>query len=452
MSEPLQSSVFFLIQKFESKPRLQDSAGYLEVAAPMRASGLIGESWIYDFGKDLSYYDSLIQERIAYIAAEVGDEPVVVYGAGAHTERYLDLYRKLNLVALSDSDKRLWGTYRFGLEVIPPDAVPERVAHVIVSTRAFERAVEDDLTQRFQGRLSIYTLYAELADQERQWLQQHLQEAQQRIRESKPDILFYTPAHPAERIPLEWFDGLKGTLPSLKVVVIWWDYDEQGGDNPYLQLERESLQYADLIIENSNISRLERMRERKPPYGNHTNVSKIHFLPTPFDPATFYPAAEGEEKTFDIAVIGSSVGMRTKWIEALRQRYGERFHHIGGVYRSAQPLSIEKYADALRKTRIVINTQTYPFRSQCKGRVREVLACGCLLLEEDNPETRAAFREGDGLMFFSSMQELTQKVDYSLLDNALQDEVARRGLAWYEQHNSPRVWSGRVLDLLSHEQ
>lgn len=446
MSISHQPRVFFLIQKFESKPRLQDSAGYLEVAAPLMASGLVGEMQIHDFGKDLAYYDELVRARITELKTQIGDAPVVVYGAGAHTERYLDDFRQLNLQALSDSSEPLWGTRRYGLKVVRPDEIPEIASHVVVSTRVFESSVMETLSRTMPGGVTVYALYASMQESEQQWLEQQLAVAEQHIIGFKPDVLIYTPSHPAERVSEAWFMHLKSVMPALHIVVIWWDYDEQTADNPYLQFERESLRYGDVVIDMHGLRR-ERMLRREGVYRDHPNVERLLYLHCSNDPAVFYPGED--EKCFDIAIFGSAVGKRSDWIEKLQQRYGDRFLHVGGVYSEVQPLEIEKYADLLRKTRIVINTQTYSFRQQCKGKVKETLACGAMLLEEDNGETRMLCGDDGALVYFSDFDELAAKIDYYLSNESERKKIASAGRLFFQQELSPRVWAERLLEAVN---
>ncbi|MBK9616451.1 MAG: hypothetical protein IPO35_13430 [Uliginosibacterium sp.] len=73
------------------------------------------------------------------------------------------------------------------------------------------------------------------------------------------------------------------------MVTLWWDYDEAAQQGSYLDYERDTLRWADLVIENSNGTRLERMHRRAAPYEQHQGAEKAIFHPTVFDPALFYP-------------------------------------------------------------------------------------------------------------------------------------------------------------------
>ena len=101
--------------------------------------------------------------RLNGIRQRVGDEPVVIYGAGEHTHGLFEIpaLRRLNIVALADRDFNKWGSSMEGLPVIPPTEIPDRARHVVISTKAHERAVKKDLTQTYGDRLILHGLYHE---------------------------------------------------------------------------------------------------------------------------------------------------------------------------------------------------------------------------------------------------------------------------------------------------
>lgn len=137
------------------------------------------------------------------------------------------------------------------------------------------------------------------------------------------------------------------------------------------------------MIENERTPRTH--ARRAAPYERHEGAEKAIFHLTGVRPDALLSHPKAELRFHDIALFGSPVGRRREWIDLLQSRYGDRFHHLGGVAEpGCPPLPIADYAQALRQTRICINTQTYPFRKQCKGKVGgEALGCGTLLLEED---------------------------------------------------------------------
>lgn len=435
----------FIIHRFDTKS-IDDSAGIIEVMRPMLASGLLGEHRLISLGRDTADYVSLIEKRIDAVLDASAGEPVVIYGAGAHTRQFYPQFQRLRIAAVADRDASLWGGQVLGHPVISPAQIPAYARHVVISSRAYEEGIERDLHALHGEHLSVHALYGRNPDGilRQQWED----EIRATVAEFQPDLLVHTPVHPHENLSADFFLALREVHPAMRLVTLWWDYDEAAEQGSYLDYERATLRWADLVIENSNGTRLERMHRRAAPYEQHQGAEKAIFHPTVFDPALFYPDLKAELR-YDIALFGSSVGKRREWIDLLQARYGSRFHHLGGVYEPGRPpLPITDYAQALRQTRICINTQTYPFRKQCKGKVREALGCGTLLLEEDNSETRCILDDGEGLRYFASADELFALIDQYLDDSAAHAEVVRRGQAvWTARHSAER-WTATLLQRL----
>jgi hypothetical protein len=435
----------FVIHRFDAKP-LSDSAGVIEVLKPMLASGLLGEHRVISLGRDTEDYLALIEAAVERAARAAAGAPVVIYGAGAHTRQFTPQLGRLRITAVADRDPSLWGTRCMGHPVIAPDQIPAHAQHVVISSRAYEQGILQDLAASFGNTVRLHPLYGPNPDGEMRAARET--EIQETVEAFRPDLLVHTPVHPHENLSAEFFLGLRDLHPALRIVTLWWDYDEAARHGSYLDYERETLRWADLVIENSNGTRLERMRRGDPPYEHHRNCDKVFFHPTVFDPALFHPEPEAEPR-YDIALFGSSVGRRREWIDRLSRRYGERFHHLGGTYESGRaPLPVADYAAALRRTRICVNTQTYPFRTQCKGKVREALACGVLLLEEDNPETRLLLQPGEGIEYFSDEESLFALIDRYLADDTRRRGTVARGQAVWRTERNAAAWTRALLERL----
>lgn len=432
---------FFAIHRFESKC-YEDSAGKLEVREPMVQSGLLGETQTYHFGWGEEDSRHLIREAVTRCKQKNGDKPVVIYGAGAHTTQYWDILSSLNIVAISDKNSDLWGTYLKRLPVISPQDIKNFADQILISSRAYEANILGELS-KLHPYAVCHRLYGD--DFMSQRLSVWALELQKQVLAFQPDLLVHTPTHVKENLPAEFFLELKQQLPQLKIVTVWWDYDEENADSGYLEYERQVLRYADLVIENSNGTRLERMHKQLPPYDQHPHPERVIFHPTWFDPSLFYfdPAID---KDIEIAVFGSRVGERGYWIDLLKEQYGDRFHHIGGVSgESRNPIPTEEYAALLRRTKIVVNTQTYSFREQCKGKVREAIQCGSFLLEQKNDETMLFQKKNNifnGIECFESSSELL-----SIIENIL-----NKGISFNSNNMNFHIeWVRIILDKVSYE-
>lgn len=436
-----QPKTFFAIHRFESKC-YDDSAGKLEVREPMVQSGLLGETQTYDFGWDEAESIALIDESIEKVKSVIGTAPVVVYGAGAHTTQYWQQLSQLNVVAIADKNSDLWGTTLKSLPIVGPKDIPQYAHHTIISSRAYEANILSELAVLLPD-VECHRLYGD--DYISVRIDAWAQELEQRVLAFQPKLLVHTPTHVKENLSAEFFLRLKQQLPDLKILTIWWDYDEENAEAGYLEYERQVLRYADLVIENSNGTRLERMYKQLPPYDRHPNPERVIFHPTWFDPSLFYydPAVE---KDIDIAIFGSRVGERGYWIDLLKEHYGDRFHHIGGVSgENRNPLPIVEYAALLRRTKVVVNTQTYSFREQCKGKVRETIQCGSFLLEQKNKETIFFQKKNnifDGVKCFESFFELI-----SIIENVMNKKINLNS----KNMNYHIEWVKIILDKVSYD-
>jgi glycosyltransferase involved in cell wall biosynthesis len=434
----------FVIQLCEAKSIL-DSAGYHEIYKPMLASGRIRQHRLLSYGEGLDFYSDLVRKRIAELQVTLGRQPVIVYGAGAHTEKYFPLLNQLNIVALADREPSLWGWELCGLPIIPPQEMGEKRLPVVVSSRAWETSILGDLGARYPQLPSLHGLY-DLERQKERSRDRQLKEIGQAIRDLKPDLLVYAPNHPADGFTESEVDRLR-MHGHFKLITVWWDYDEESESNSYLDFERRSLRYSDLVLDAGNLTKTQRLKQRVPPYQHHERVEKVLFGPSLVNPEYFY-AEPGVSKTYDIAVFGGAFGRRRDWIDGLSTRFGSRFHHIGGAYQQSEILPMAEYARRLRSTRITVNTQTYPLRTQLKGKVIEALACGVMLMEEDNPDTRQFIPDEMGVVYFKEPGQLYDALDYYLGHERERIELAKSASEWYWRNYSFRSWFDRILEHL----
>ena len=187
---------------------------------------------------------------------------------------------------------------------------------------------------------------------------------EQVIASADPDIIIYSLTWPTEAIHPVVLGRLKTAFPKIKLFVQQWDYEE--GAAFFHSVERATIAVADCYAICDNHARLRRIRARTPPYQDYTNVERVHWLPTVFDPDIYRPL--GLPKDTDVLVIGSSEGYRREVIAALQQRYGSRFRHLGGLMPWDKRIPVEEYVQAINRAKIVVNTQTASERVQVKGR------------------------------------------------------------------------------------
>lgn len=434
----------FVVQNFEVR-EFKESAANIEIIEPLIESGYVNESHILTFSRhNADFYQSIVSNKVKEIKERVFNAPIAIYGAGVHTQQYFSEFNKLNIVAIVDRDQNLWGEKIENVPIISLEQLSDYSEHVLISSKAFEDAIECTLRTKNKN-LQIETIYQDFDDKDR-FEKNMYQSINLALFNNEIDIVFFSPTHPNDCLSVQYWEKIKAQHPNVKFVTLWWDYDEDEEASGYIAFERDCLKWNDLCIENSNGTRLNAMRKKLAPYDKHTNTHRVEFLPTIFTKRLFHPSISSDKK-YDIAIFGSSAGQRKVYIEKLKQRYGDRFWHLGGINHKTQKsmLNIQEYAEAVRQTRLFINTQTYPFRLQCKGKVREALGCEVLLLEEDNSETRLLLNDEQGVVYFKDFEELVDKIEWLINDEIAQERIVKGGsVVWKKIGNSKR-WASRII-------
>jgi len=437
----------FVVQTCELKS-YEHSAAKLEVIEPIKKSSYVKDLRVKCFEQGYEeHYANILQTNLYKASLQIKELPVVIYGAGIHTQQHLSLFRRFNVVAIADKNPSLWGEYINEILIISPDEINRYAQHVILSSKAFENEIHRDLNKSYPN-LIAHKLYTNLDDHRGDHLKMY-EELKAEIEVFKPDIVFYSPTHPKDCLPSSYWLKLKEIAgENTKFVTIWWDYEENSG-SAYLNLEKETLLWSNLCVENSNATRLLKMKDKIPPYNKHTNVDNVFFHPTVFDP-TFFHESQSRKKKYPIALFGSAAGNRKYWIDKLKAEYPNDFFHIGGVAYGQEIMPISDYAEALRETKLCINTQTYPFREQCKGKVREALACGVVLLEEENKQTRFFTDnkniEECGVAYFDSWDTLK-----ALINQLSNQNTYQRALAGAKKFSSENLSVEKWTETLVHK-
>ena len=131
-------------------------------------------------------------------------------------------------------------------------------------------------------------------------------------------------------------------------------------------------------------------------------------------------------------------------------KQGIKFFSKTGVY-SNQPLKIMEYADKLRSSRIGLNFTYMPhFKApHCKTRTFETIACGAMLLEQDNEHTWRWFKPGQDYVPFEDPEDLEFKIKYYLAHEEERAQIARHGWETLCKHYTERAFWEKVFEKLS---
>lgn len=121
-----------------------------------------------DVKKFIAYEINALKQRKkvrAYCNAlceELGNAPVVIYGAGVHTTSLFQAipnFKHLNIKAIADKNSSLWGKSTHGIPIIAPEEITPYAKHVIVSSFAFEKEIAQELKTMYPETLHIHTIY-----------------------------------------------------------------------------------------------------------------------------------------------------------------------------------------------------------------------------------------------------------------------------------------------------
>ena len=119
----------------------------------------------YSGGKHLAYwYDSNWVNTIVdkFLRISLNQDNYIIYGAGEHTEKLLDKVAGTgNLVAVVDSNERLWGTEFKGVKCVSPEQILDYSTNVVISSQEHEKEIMAYLKNRYANKIKVFPLYTE---------------------------------------------------------------------------------------------------------------------------------------------------------------------------------------------------------------------------------------------------------------------------------------------------
>lgn len=251
--------------------------------------------------------------------------------------------------------------------------------------------------------------------------------------ESRPDLLVLSwgPGSPYDP-KLETLDVIRNKM-RIPIAAVWCDIV---CPNEMAQAE-ELLPFVDLnVVFGSTTVHLTKSQHPE------------KYLPTwvPQDPRIFYNP--GWPRDIGISFLGgiSNYPDRSAGLAALRAG-GIKVHQAGG--QREKRLSVSSYARIHMRSKIGLNFCLNAGYVQCKGRVFEILLCGAMLLEADNPETSVWLEPMVDFVPFSNEADLVQKARYYLEHDAEREGIAARGYGKAkERYTGGRFWKTILSKLL----
>ena len=120
-----------------------------EDAAPEIIADEAGRRQIKAYIDKSRQREDLIRQDLRALAES--REPVVVWGAGTHTQHLIEEAQlgDLNIVAFVDNNTRYHDKTMMGLPIVPPAFLADRSERVLVSSRVFELEIAEQLRREF---------------------------------------------------------------------------------------------------------------------------------------------------------------------------------------------------------------------------------------------------------------------------------------------------------------
>ena len=162
----------------------------------------------------------------------------------------------------------------------------------------------------------------------------------------------------------------------------------------------------------------------------------------PLDFSVFHPG--NELRDIPVSFLGNTLGyhndVRRKHLDYLND-YGVEVHRSGGA--REQLLTLDSYADLLRRSRISLNfSHSAPGSHQMKARVLEVMFSGAMLLENVNDQTSQFFTPMVDYVPFDSEEDLLVKIGYYLDHDEERERIAQNGyLKATREYNHEVFWN-----------
>jgi hypothetical protein len=180
----------------------------------------------------------------------------------------------------------------------------------------------------------------------------------------------------------------------------------------------------------------------------HRGAKRVLFSGGYLDTSVMPPASAIRDR--DVSFVGSRTGMRPEFLERLSAhlaKEGVGITFAGGFAEAAgdEPdrhfMPLDRYFHALRRSRIVLNLQSEPFRDQIKYRIYETMAAGSLCLTDGGPDIEAMF-PGGVLATFEQVEDCAGSVLSLLANESERAAIAERGRQWFnETFDWRRFWS-----------
>jgi spore maturation protein CgeB len=145
---------------------------------------------------------------------------------------------------------------------------------------------------------------------------------------------------------------------------------------------------------------------------------EVSFIGTPYDDRAATLARLSRLNDFQVAISGNG----RQWKKALGEAAFGRLYREGELYQ-------KEYREAIWRSKINLSFITHSNKDEFVHKSFEIAGCGGFLLAERSDGHMQRFREGEEAEFFSSFDELVEKIRRYLPDEAARTRIAAAGCA-----------------------
>jgi spore maturation protein CgeB len=145
---------------------------------------------------------------------------------------------------------------------------------------------------------------------------------------------------------------------------------------------------------------------------------EVSFIGTPYDDRAATLDRLSRLNEFQVAISGNA----RLWKKALGEDAFGRLYREGELYR-------REYREAIWRSKINLSFITHSNKDEFVHKSFEIAGCGGFLLAERSEGHMQRFREGEEADFFSSYEELVEKIRRYLPDEAARTRIAAAGCA-----------------------
>jgi spore maturation protein CgeB len=163
---------------------------------------------------------------------------------------------------------------------------------------------------------------------------------------------------------------------------------------------------------------------------------EVSFIGTPYDDRAETLTLLWREAGLDVSISGNA----RQWGRALDAQAFAGIFKVGELFR-------DEYREAIWRSKINLSFLTHSNQDEFVHKSFEIAGCGGFLLAERSEGHSQRFVEGEEAVFFSGYEELVQKIQRYLPDEAARRKISAAGRARAERdgyHNDRQV--GLVLE------